>query len=81
MESVRTIVRQLLPTGAATLNVVAEQFHLHPKTLQRRLAEENTTFVILVDRVRKDVADRYLGPPGSALPIWHVNWATPNKAC
>ncbi|WP_042916044.1 AraC family transcriptional regulator [Mycobacterium canetti] len=67
VESVRTIVRQLLPTGAATLNVVAEQFHLHPKTLQRRLAEENTTFVILVDRVRKDVADRYLRTTGIAL--------------
>lgn len=67
VESVRTIVRQLLPTGAATLNVVAEQFHLHPKTLQRRLAEENTTFVILVDRVRKDVADRYLRTTGIGL--------------
>jgi AraC-like DNA-binding protein len=59
-ESVRTIVRQLLPTGAATLEVVAEQFHLHPKTLQRRLADENTTFVAVIDQVRKDAADRYL---------------------
>jgi AraC-like DNA-binding protein len=60
VESVRTIVRQLLPTGAATLDVVAEQFSLHPKTLQRRLAEENTTFAALVDQVRKDAAERYL---------------------
>ncbi len=60
VESVRTIVRQLLPTGAATLDVVAEQFNLHPKTLQRRLAEEGTTFAALVDQVRKDAAERYL---------------------
>ena len=59
-ESVRAIVRQLLPTGAATLEVVADQFHLHPKTLQRRLADEQTTFAALVDQVRKDAADRYL---------------------
>jgi AraC-like DNA-binding protein len=67
VESVRTIVRQLLPTGAATLEVVAEQFNLHPKTLQRRLAEEDTTFAALVDQVRKDTADRYLRNTGISL--------------
>jgi AraC-like DNA-binding protein len=67
VESVRTIVRQLLPTGAATLEVVAEQFHLHPKTLQRRLADEATTFAALVDQVRKDAADRYLRATGISL--------------
>jgi AraC-like DNA-binding protein len=64
---VRTIVRQLLPTGAATLEVVAEQFHLHPKTLQRRLSDEGTTFATLVDQVRKDAADRYLRTTGMSL--------------
>jgi AraC-like DNA-binding protein len=68
VESVRTIVRQLLPTGAATLEVVAAQFYLHPKTLQRRLADEATTFVALVDQVRKDTADRYLRTTGISLP-------------
>ena len=67
VESVRTIVRQLLPTGAGTLEVVAEQFHLHPKTLQRRLADESTTFAALVDQVRKDAADRYLRSTGISL--------------
>jgi AraC-like DNA-binding protein len=67
VESVRSIVRQLLPTGAATLDVVAQQFNLHPKTLQRRLAEEDTTFAALVDQVRKDAADRYLCSTGISL--------------
>ncbi len=67
VESVRMIVRQLLPTGAATLDVVAEQFHLHPKTLQRRLAGHGTTFFALVDEVRKDIADRYLRTTGISL--------------
>ncbi|ORW86936.1 AraC family transcriptional regulator [Mycobacterium sp. IEC1808] len=67
VESVRIIVRQLLPTGTATLELVAEQFNLHPKTLQRRLAEEDTTFAALVDQVRRDAADRYLRNTGISL--------------
>ncbi len=67
VESVRTIVRQLLPTGAATLDLVAGQFNMHPKTLQRRLAEQNTTFAALVDQVRRDAADRYLRDTGISL--------------
>jgi AraC-like DNA-binding protein len=67
VESVRTIVRQLLPTGAATLDLVADQFNLHPKTLQRRLAEEDTTFAALVDQIRKEAADRYLRNTGISL--------------
>jgi AraC-like DNA-binding protein len=67
VESVRTIVRQLLPTGAATLELVAGQFNLHPKTLQRKLAEQGTTFAALVDKVRKDAADRYLRSTGISL--------------
>jgi AraC-like DNA-binding protein len=33
---------------------------LHPKTLQRRLAAENTTFAELVDQTRRDTARRRL---------------------
>ena len=58
--SVRTVVRQLLPTGAATLEVVAGQFNLHPKALQRLLAAEGTTFAALIDEVRAEAAQRYL---------------------
>ncbi|WP_443987103.1 AraC family transcriptional regulator ligand-binding domain-containing protein, partial [Mycobacterium marinum] len=67
VESVRTMARQLLPTGAATLEVVAAQFHLHPKTLQRRLADESTTFAALIDEVRKETADRYLRTTAMSL--------------
>jgi AraC-like DNA-binding protein len=57
---VRVLVRHLLPTGAATLEVIAAQFRLHPKALQRRLATEGTTFAALVDGVRQDMTRRYL---------------------
>lgn len=58
--AVRDLVRQLLPTGAVTLEVIAAQFSLHPKALQRRLASEGHTYGGLVDQVRKESADRYL---------------------
>ncbi|MEB3903367.1 AraC family transcriptional regulator [Mycobacterium ulcerans] len=67
VESVRTMARHLLPTGATTLEVVAAQFHLHPKTLQRRLADESTTFAALIDEVRKETADRYLRTTAMSL--------------
>ncbi|MGC5255935.1 AraC family transcriptional regulator [Gordonia sp. DT218] len=58
--SIRELVRQLLPTGGATITVVAEQFRLHPKTLQRRLAVEGVNFNAVVADVRRELAQRYL---------------------
>lgn len=58
--SVRTLVRQLLPSGQVTLELIAEQLSLHPKALQRRLAADGTTFAGIVDDVRRSLAERYL---------------------
>lgn len=58
--SVSALARQLLPTGAATLETVALQLNLHPKSLQRKLTAERTTFVEIIDRVRMEAARRYL---------------------
>lgn len=58
--AVYSVVRQLLPTGELSAERVARQFGIHPKTLQRRLGAENTTFVELVDRTRRELAHRLL---------------------
>ncbi|MBX7433966.1 AraC family transcriptional regulator [Mycobacterium sp. Y57] len=58
--SIRELIRQLLPAGAATVPVVADQFRLHPKALRRRLVAEGTTFNAVVDDVRRELAERYL---------------------
>lgn len=58
--SIRELIRQLLPTGSATVSVVAGQFRLHPKALQRRLVAEGTNFNAVVDDVRCEIAERYL---------------------
>lgn len=58
--SVRTIARQLLPTGAVSRQVIAAQFNMHPKTLQRRLSDEGTTFYKVIDDIRRETAEHYL---------------------
>jgi AraC-like DNA-binding protein len=59
-DTLRSVIRQLLPTGNLTADLAARQFGLHPKTLQRRLAAEGTTFARLVDQTRRDTAHRLL---------------------
>ena len=70
-DAVRSVVRQLLPTGELTAAVVARQFGIHPKTLQRRLVAEGTTFPELVDRTRRELAHRLLA--GTDLPVSQVS--------
>ena len=59
-QSVRRMVRQLLPTGTASLELIAAQFDLHPRALHRRLSAEKTTFGALIDSVRRETAEHYL---------------------
>lgn len=65
--SIRELIRQLLPAGAATVPVIAEQFRLHPKAFRRRLVAEGTNFNAVVDDVRRDMAERYLRDTDMAL--------------
>jgi AraC-like DNA-binding protein len=59
-QTVTDIARTLLPTGMATIDVVARNLGLHPRALQRRLATENTTFATLLDNLRRETAQRFL---------------------
>ena len=54
------MVRHLLPTGTVSQDLIAAQLNLHPKTLQRKLSDEDTTFRDLVDQLRRETAERYL---------------------
>ncbi len=57
---VRAAVRQLLGTAAPGIGAVARLLTVHPRTLQRRLAAEHTSFAAILDEVRRDAARRYL---------------------
>ena len=72
--SVRTLVRQLLPSGTVTLDLIAEQLNLHPKALQRRLASDGTSFAAIIDEVRRELADAICVTPESRCRTCPVNW-------
>jgi AraC-like DNA-binding protein len=57
---VRQMIRRMLPTGGLALEPIAAQLAMHPRTLQRRLAGEGTSFELLIDAVRQQVVDHYL---------------------
>lgn len=57
---VHAIAARLLAQGLCTHAEVAERLSMHPRTLQRRLREEGTSFETIKDDVRRDAAVRYL---------------------
>ncbi|HWU31693.1 MAG TPA: AraC family transcriptional regulator, partial [Marmoricola sp.] len=56
-ESVRLLVRHMLPTGGLGIDIVAAHLALHPRTLQRQLAARGSGFAELVDEVRRSEAE------------------------
>jgi AraC-like DNA-binding protein len=64
---VRQTIEALLGTGACSHQEVARALYMHPRTLQRRLREEGTTFEAIKDGARQDLAQRYLAQPDVPL--------------
>ena len=67
---VHEAVTRIMRTGNATIDDVAEMLHMHPRTLQRRLTTEGTTFEKVRDDVRRRVAEIHLA--NEVLPLAHV---------
>lgn len=59
-ESVRLAVEQLLGSGEVSLGRIARDMATSPRSLQRRLAREETHFGAVVDQVREKLARHYL---------------------
>jgi AraC-like DNA-binding protein len=57
---VRIAIEQKLSGGNCTQADVASALGMHPRTLQRRLKDENVNFEAIKDDVRRDAAVRYL---------------------
>ncbi|MBU8899079.1 AraC family transcriptional regulator [Corallococcus sp. H22C18031201] len=60
---VREAIRATLQDGAPQMAEVARGLHVSARTLQRRLAEQDTTFQDEVDAVRNTLARQYLADP------------------
>ncbi len=69
---VENVLAPLLPHGEARATTVAAQLGLSPRTFARRLADEGLTFSRLLNRLRLDLARRYLVQEG--LSISKVAW-------
>ncbi|MCU1715682.1 AraC family transcriptional regulator [Pseudomonas sp. 5P_3.1_Bac2] len=67
---VSQLLRDLLPNGRTSIEQIAEYMDLGPRTLQRYLAEEGTSFQQLLDETRQSMAQRYL--TDSTLNLTHM---------
>lgn len=83
---VAELIRRLLPTGQCHAQVIADSLAMHPRTLQRRLAEEGKRYDLLLDDERRQLAERYLGQPGLHLSqvtglLGYAEQSTFNRSC
>ena len=63
----KAIVLKTLTSGLPEAADVASQLHMSARTLQRKLAEQGTTYADLVEETRKDLALRYLADSGKSM--------------
>mgnify|MGYP000084722232 CR=1 FL=1 len=59
-QQVEHLIRQRLPNGEPSVKWVAAHFNIGQRTLQRRLKEENASYVELLEDTRKNLANEYL---------------------
>ena len=67
IESLRTLMKDELKGGDASLEVFAAGLGMSARTLQRKLRALGTSHQELVDEMRQELAVRYLGEPGMAV--------------
>jgi AraC-like DNA-binding protein len=62
--SLKTKTREIIATdlakGEPPIDAVAKKLAMTPRTLQRRLRDEGTTFKAVLEGLRADLAERYL---------------------
>ena len=66
-EFVAYLLRNLLAQGQANIDNICQCMAISKRTLQRRLAEHDTSFKLILDDTRKNMAQRYLD--GSRLQL------------
>ncbi|AGL17638.1 putative transcriptional regulator [Actinoplanes sp. N902-109] len=69
-DQVRLLLAQGLGSAPVQIAAIARRLRTHPRTLQRRLAAEQTTFEALLDEVRRTAAHRLI--TGTELPLTQI---------
>lgn len=59
-EQLEYYIREQLPQAKLSIDIIAEQMHVSPRTLQRKLLKENTKFNELITNIRHELALNYL---------------------
>ena len=67
VERVRTMIKDELRGGNASLERIADSLSMSGRTLQRKLREHGTSHQELLDQMRRDLAMRYLQEPEMAI--------------
>ncbi|MEK1887889.1 MAG: AraC family transcriptional regulator [Phyllobacterium sp.] len=76
---VENTITPLLPHGEAQAKTVAEKLNLSERTFARRLAAEGLSFGEILDRMRRDLAIRYLEQNLRASDItWRLGFQQPS---
>jgi len=73
---VENAIAPLLPHGKATAREIARRLSMSPRTLTRQLAPEGLNFSTVLDRLRADLARRYLQDGGlsSSKIAWMLGY-------
>jgi AraC-like DNA-binding protein len=85
-DRVEDLTRRLLPTGQCSVDAIADQLAVHPRSLQRGLATEGVRCQDLIERERRALAARYLAEPGLHLSqiaglLGYTEQSTLNHSC
>ena len=71
-ERARSVLLEAIPSGDCTIENVASLLHISKRTLQRKLAQEQTNYKDLLQQVRTELADHYLLQ--SRLPLAEISF-------
>jgi AraC-like DNA-binding protein len=64
---VRQLIKEGLPGGEARVDAACRRLGVSPRTLQRKLREEGTSFQALLEESQRALAEFYLREPGVAI--------------
>jgi AraC-like DNA-binding protein len=62
-DQIKDLIGRLLPSGECSLERIAQNFNLHPRSLQQALKEQGTSYRDLLRSVRRDFAIQRLNQP------------------
>ena len=83
---VAQLAHRLLPTGQCSVDAIAEELTMHPRTLQRQLAAEGLRCQDVIDSERRAAAMKYLSKPGVDLSqitglLGYAEQSALNRSC